>query len=99
MFPQTPVAATPVRSTLLQKVLRQSMWALALGLAVSSAAAQTVTANFDSRSGTTHSIPPRVFGINDLTTLDDNTINQVQQAGITEARTMANIPVVYASQT
>lgn len=99
MFPQTPVAATLVRTKVLQKVLRHSMWALVLGLAVATAAAQTVTADFDSRSGTTHSIPARVFGINGLTSLDDNTLNQIQQAGITEARTMASIPVVYASST
>jgi hypothetical protein len=97
MFPQTPVAAALVRTPLVQKIFRHSVWALVLGLAATTAVAQTVTADFDSRSGTTHSIPPRVFGINDLTTLDDNTISQVQQAGITEARTMANIPVVYAS--
>jgi glycosyl hydrolase family 39 (putative alpha-L-iduronidase) len=99
MFPQTPVAAAPVRSKLLQKVSRGFMWALILGLGVTTAFAQTITANFQSRNGTTHSIPPRIFGINGVTSLDDSTLTQLQQAGLTEARAMASIPVVYASNT
>lgn len=75
------------------------MWAVAFGLTVTTAIGQTVTADFDSRSGTTHSIPPRAFGINGVTTLDSNTIGAVLQAGITEARAMGNIPVIYASST
>jgi|HubBroStandDraft_6_1064221.scaffolds.fasta_scaffold77875_2 hypothetical protein len=99
MLLQLAIVSELVESKHSSNVCRRTLWTLAFGLLVTSCLAQTITANFDSRSGTTHSIPPRIFGINSVTTLDDDTISQLQQAGITEARTMANIPIVYASTT
>jgi hypothetical protein len=59
--------------------------------------AQTVTADFDSRSGKTHSIPPRAFGINAVSLQDPGTLGALVTAGITESRAMGNIPVIYAT--
>ncbi len=97
MFPPFIVARDVFAPQFAKKVLRRAISLLAFGLIVTSAVAQTVTADFGSRSGKTHSIPPRVFGINGLTTLDPNTLTEVVQAGITESRSMADIPVVYAT--
>jgi Glycosyl hydrolases family 39 len=38
-----------------------------------------------------------MFGVNSVNLQDPNTLDSLLQAGITESRTMANIPVVYAS--
>ncbi len=97
MFPQTSAATRLFGTKFLQKVVRRTIWSMAFGLAVTTAIGQTVTADFASRSGTTHSIPPRAFGINQVSSLDHTTIGNILQAGITESRAMASIPVVYSS--
>jgi Glycosyl hydrolases family 39 len=97
MFPPFIAAREIFAPEFTRKVRRRVISALAFGLIVSSAVSQTVIANFDSRSGTTHSIPAHLFGINAVTLQDTDTLTSIQQAGITEARTMADIPVVYAT--
>jgi len=97
MFPQTLVAAELVGKRLPNKICRRFLSALAFGLLVTSALAQTVTADFDSRSGKTHSIPPRAFGINAVSLQDPTTLKTIVGAGITESRAMGSISVIYAS--
>jgi len=72
---------------------------VALSLMVASAFGQTVTANFDGRSGKTHSIPSRMFGLNAVTLKNLTALQTLSQAGLTETRRMANITAVYATST
>lgn len=58
----------------------------------------TVTADFGSRSTALHPIPSGMFGLN-MAKISDGAIDLVPQAGFTDARRMAGIPVVYASPT
>jgi Glycosyl hydrolases family 39 len=97
MFPLSIAAAELISSSVFNKVCRRALCALASGLLVTSSFAQTVTADFDSRSGKTHSIPPRAFGINAVGLQDPATLGALVSAGITESRAMGSIPVIYAT--
>ena len=98
MFPQTAQASRTTATKLQRKVCRGLMFALVSGLFATTAFGQSVTADFASRNGTTHSIPPRAFGINAVNLQDTNTLDSLVKAGITESRAMGNIPVVYAAK-
>lgn len=97
MFPPLRAIFRLKRIPLEKKGLRQAASALAVTFLIASAVGQTVTADFASRSGKTHTIQSRMFGFNMGTLQDANTLSTVAQAGITEGRTMANITSVYAT--
>jgi hypothetical protein len=98
MFPQTDPASRTTATKLARKVCNGLISTLVFGLLVTTAVGQTVTADFASRSGTTHSIPPRAFGINGVNLQNTNTLDSLVKAGITESRAMGDISIVYATQ-
>jgi len=59
----------------------------------------TVSADFGNRADFAHRIPAGGFGINLAALKDPNSLDQIRQAGITESRKIAEIPVVYATTT
>ena len=70
---------------------------LYLSLMVASAFGQTITADFDARSGKTHSIPARMLGANLYTLQDPTSLTAIAKAGITESRKTGAIRTVYAT--
>jgi len=85
------------QSSLRRKIFNKR-W-LAFGFLVATAFGQTVTADFDARSGKTHSIPPRMFGVNLFSLKDKTSLAAIAQAGLTESRKTSAIPTVYATST
>src|ERR1700722_747023 len=97
MFVQSGIVAKHIEPKHGKTVCRRALCALAFGLLVTSSFAQIVTADFDSRSGRTHSIPSRAFGINAVSLQDPGTLRSLVSAGITESRAMSSIPAIYAT--
>jgi len=58
-----------------------------------------VTADFGNRTNYAHPIPPRMFGTNMASIQTSNTAALLAEAGMSEGRRIANIPVVYAKNT
>jgi hypothetical protein len=81
-----------------QKQAFSKRW-LALALIAASAFGQTVTADFGGRSGTTHTIPARMFGLNGGSLSDPTTLKALSAAGFTETRRVANVSLVYGTST
>jgi hypothetical protein len=97
MITQSHHIAELVKPNHIKRIFYSAFCALAFGFLAASAFAQTVTADFDSRSGKTHSIPPRAFGINAVNLQDPSTLRALVSAGITESRAMGSIPAIYAT--
>ena len=70
-----------------------------VGVLVSLASAQTVTADFGNRSYSSKRVFANSLGINLASLQNTNSISQNQQAGITQTRKMANIAQIYATTT
>jgi Glycosyl hydrolases family 39 len=70
---------------------------LGFALLVATAFGQTVTADFDARSGNTHYIPSGMFGVNGAALNDPTALKTLSLAGLTETRKVVLLSRVYAT--
>src|SRR5260370_21450782 len=71
---------------------------LVFGLLVATAFGQTVTADFDARSGKTYFIPSGMFGVNGAALSDPTTLKALSGAGLTETRKVASLVRGYGTR-